>query len=216
MKLNAASKINSEKGATVVMALGYLLLCITVGGIILSAGSAAIGQTRHLRDEEQAYMTVFSAAELIRSEMAGTFFVDESVTIEHDQPCDIFETSPQTSLTPPANALSDKLEPLYEDPAASETFVIRATELGLEDVTVRASMSADHVLKFVLSRNGEIPYTLTLTMAGDTETRQETDISVHEFESPPGSGAYALCTRELVKVTTTVTFGASVLSKGEN
>lgn len=216
MKQNTASKLYQERGATVVMALGYLLLCITVGGIIISAGSAAIGQTRDLRDEEQAYMTVFSAAELIRSEMAGTFFVEEVVTIDHDQPCDVFVTSPQRSLAPPANALADKLEPLYEDPSAEEAFVIQATDLGLEDVTVRVSMNTDHVLKFVLTRGGEMPYALTLTMAGDTETQQETDLSVHEFESPPGSGEYALCTRELVRITTTVTFGASVISKGEN
>lgn len=216
MKQNTASKLHQERGATVIMALGYLLLCITVGGIIISAGSAAIGQTRDLQDEEQAYMTVFSAAELIRSEMENTFFKEENVTIDHDQPCDVFETSPQRSLTPPANALADKLELLYDDPTASETFTISAAELGLEDVTVRVRMRADHALIFVLTRGGATPYALTLTMAGDTEIRQETDLSVHEFESPPGSGEYALCTRELVRVTTTVTFGASVISKGEN
>ncbi|HCU08200.1 MAG TPA: hypothetical protein DF480_04430 [Clostridiales bacterium] len=209
-------KIKSNNGATVVMALGYLLLCITIGGIILSAGSAAIGQTRHLRDEEQDYMTVYSAAELIRSEMAGGSFVEEYVTITHDRPCDVFETSPQRSLEPPANALADKLESLYDDPSAQETFLIQAPELGLEDVTVRVSMNAERVLKFVLTRSGETPYALTLTMAADVESLTETDTSVHEFQSPPGSGEYDLCTRVLVREITTVTFDASVITKGEN
>ena len=209
-------KIKNNNGATVVMALGYLLLCITIGGIILSAGSAAIGQTRHLRDEEQDYMTVYSAAELIRSEMSGATFVEEYVTITHDQPCDVFEASPQRSLDPPANVLANKLEPLYDDPLAQETFLIQAPELGMEDVTVRVSMNAERVLKFVLTRAGETPYALTLTMPADVESFTETDTSVHEFQSPPGSGEYDLCTRVLVREITTVTFDASVITKGEN
>lgn len=209
-------KIKNNHGATVIMALGYLLLCITIGGIILSAGSAAIGQTRHLKDEEQDYMTVYSAAELIRGEMAGTFFTEEYVTITHDQPCDVFEASPQRSLTPPTNALAEKLAPLFDDPAAEETFLIQAPDLGLEDVTVQVSMSAERMLKFVLTRSGEIPYALTLTMPADVESRTETDTSVHEFQSPPGSGEYDLCTRVLVRRITTVTFDTSAITKGEN
>lgn len=207
-------KLKSNRGATLVMGLVYMILCIIIGSIILSSGSTAMGQVFHLRDEEQSYLNVLSAAELIKAEMQGTSFIEKNITITHTEVCDMNEASPQLMITYPDNALKDKLEAIYGNPSAQEVFTVQAGALGLEDVSVTVSMDEEYTLKFVLVQQGEAAYTLTLLMAAEVDNAYETEVLVHEFESPPGSGNYALCTRTYSSSTTRATYDLGFIHKG--
>lgn len=207
-------KLNSENGATLVMAMVYMLLCIVIGSMILSSGSTAMGQVHHLRGEEQSYLNVLSAAELIKDELQATFFVEEHIIITHTESCDTTDAPEQTLITyPHTNALTAELQVIYGDPSAEETFTIEASNLKLNDVSVTVRMREDFALIFVLTEHESL-YALTLIMPAETNTAVKTDISTHEFQSPPGSENYTMCTRTAQRTTKTISFDLGTIHKG--
>lgn len=60
-------KLNSRCGASILMALLLLLVAIMVSVVIVSAAVSAAASVRSDRRQQQAYLTVSSAAELVRS-----------------------------------------------------------------------------------------------------------------------------------------------------
>ncbi|NLD20513.1 MAG: hypothetical protein GX663_09800 [Clostridiales bacterium] len=71
-------KISSDSGATLVLALVFFLLCAVAGSIILIAGSGAAGRMADLKDDQQAYYSVTSAAKLFEDQMAGQKYLISS------------------------------------------------------------------------------------------------------------------------------------------
>lgn len=71
---NVRQKLNSDRGASFVIALVFFLLCLTVGSIILTAATASIGRVDRISGEQRAYFAVRSAAELLRDEVAGSSY----------------------------------------------------------------------------------------------------------------------------------------------
>jgi len=70
----ARAKLHSSSGASMVMALLFLLLCLMVGAVILTAASANAGRVSRQRSQQQDYFTVSSAAKLLRDELEGLTF----------------------------------------------------------------------------------------------------------------------------------------------
>lgn len=68
----ARKKLHSESGASILMALLVVLVVMMVSVVILSAAYANAGRTKRNKAEEQAYLTVSSAAELMRDCVTGT------------------------------------------------------------------------------------------------------------------------------------------------
>ena len=65
------NRIRSNSGATILLALLFFLLCALAGSIILSAGSAAAGRISGLKETEQSFYSVTSAAQIMREEIEG-------------------------------------------------------------------------------------------------------------------------------------------------
>lgn len=63
------NKIHNSKGATILIALLFFLLCAMAGSVVLAAGTAASGRLAGLTGQQQTYYTVSSAARLLRDEM---------------------------------------------------------------------------------------------------------------------------------------------------
>ncbi len=83
----AARKLKSNRGASVIIALLVLLICVTAGAAALTAASANAGRYTHMRRDQQRYLAVSSAAKLVRAELAGQSFsatakLDETVNAE--------------------------------------------------------------------------------------------------------------------------------------
>ena len=64
-------KLRNNSGATILMALLLILLAMAVGAAILTAAVSAAHHMRSDREAQQNYLTVSSAAELIRDSIAG-------------------------------------------------------------------------------------------------------------------------------------------------
>lgn len=86
-----AKKLNSRRGASLVLALLFLLFTAALGAVVITAASSSAGNTARIRKEQQGYFSVSSAANLVTNELSKLEFsahwyqltevtVDEDVT----------------------------------------------------------------------------------------------------------------------------------------
>ena len=61
-------KLNSQRGASMLMALLLMLVGIMVSAVIISAATSAAVNKRSEKEQQQAYLAVNSAAELVRDD----------------------------------------------------------------------------------------------------------------------------------------------------
>lgn len=64
-------KLHSRTGASMLIALLFFLVAMTVGAVVLTAASANAGRVTRNRQEQQNYLAVASAAELVKEDIAG-------------------------------------------------------------------------------------------------------------------------------------------------
>lgn len=64
-------KLHSRTGASMLIALLFFLVAMTVGVVVLTAASANAGRVKRNRDEQQKYLAVASAAGLLREDITG-------------------------------------------------------------------------------------------------------------------------------------------------
>ena len=67
-------KLKSDRGASLLIAMGFFLLCMMVGAVIIVAAATNAGLTKKMREEEQSYLTVSSAAVVLRDEIAAMVY----------------------------------------------------------------------------------------------------------------------------------------------
>lgn len=61
------------------MALFFLVVCLTAGAILLTSATAAAAKERNRYQEQQAYLAVSSAAQLLKGRMGGSSYVVTAV-----------------------------------------------------------------------------------------------------------------------------------------
>lgn len=62
-------KLHSRTGASMLIALLFFLVAMTVGAVVLTAASTNAGRGRRNRQEQQNYLAVASAAELVKEDI---------------------------------------------------------------------------------------------------------------------------------------------------
>lgn len=78
------NKLKSCRGASIIIALLVLLICVTAGTAALTAAGANLGRYTHMRADQQRYLAVSSAVKLVRSELCDQSF-SASVQVEEDK-----------------------------------------------------------------------------------------------------------------------------------
>lgn len=68
-------KLNSSRGASILLALLFLLVCMMVGASVLMAAVSNAGKLRGNREEQQKYLTLSSALTLLCDELEGVEYV---------------------------------------------------------------------------------------------------------------------------------------------
>ena len=78
-------KLNSQKGASMLMALLLMLVGIMVSAVIISAATSAAVNKRSEKEQQQAYLAVSSAAELVRDDFQSLTgrYKDVTTTVTH-------------------------------------------------------------------------------------------------------------------------------------
>ncbi len=77
-------KLRSESGASILLALLFFLLCAMVGASVLMAAASNAGKSRSGREEQQKYLTLSSAMQLVCDELtAAEYTAKYSYTSVH-------------------------------------------------------------------------------------------------------------------------------------
>lgn len=72
----ALQKLHGSTGASMLLGLLFLLFCLTVGAVVLTAASVSAGRTARNRQVQQNYLAVQSAANLLMDDLADITFTD--------------------------------------------------------------------------------------------------------------------------------------------
>ena len=113
-------KLKNNSGATILMALLLILLAMAVGAAILTAAVSAAHHMKSDREAQQNYLTVSSAAELIRDSIAGDKYertMTETHTAVRDTDGNITgeNVSYSTNVTNPTGIMGQWLSACIED-----------------------------------------------------------------------------------------------------
>ena len=77
------AKLRSQQGASILFALFFFIVCAVIGSIVLTAATAAAGRLEGVKERNQRYYAVNSAADLLAHELdKQEVKVDETVSIK--------------------------------------------------------------------------------------------------------------------------------------
>lgn len=139
-------KLHSSRGASMMMALLLLLVAVMVAAVILAAASTAAASVRSDRAQQQAYLTVSSAAKLLRDSILSSSKYQKTVlTIDYQGYTPKEPETEQISRVPETEPFAATLNSAIETvlAGAGNTFhrTYRFTLEGYDEVTAELLFS---------------------------------------------------------------------------
>jgi hypothetical protein len=219
------AKLKSNSGASMIIALLFLLLCLTIGAILLSAASASAGRLKTSRSSQQNYLTVSSASDLIRDKLSGFKFTGVEKSVYNSK-------GGTTTLPSPTYTYSSSdAFPMLVGNKAAQVFMVKSAfnpsglmpsavplqiAASFSNVTANMTIQSDYSIKVVLSPNTTpTSYTMTLTIPAIVDSSTVIDISRYTVtESVNGVSAEVQYTITTTTHTVQVTWGGGVISLG--
>ena len=192
-------KLNSQRGASMLMALLLMLVGIMVSAVIISAATSAAVNKRSEKEQQQAYLAVSSAAELVRDDfqsVAGRYKLvtttvtndDGTTTVTKNtigSTCavgDMINDIGKTMMGPASTNQYDKTYTFsvegYEDVTA-EFLIVGGTSTSGEDiydltVIFTNGANAEHPCRMVLTMEGKLAEERTSGDTGSTQVVTQT------------------------------------------
>lgn len=171
-------KLHSQRGETMLMALLLFLVGVMVSAVILAAAISAESDAKAAREEQQAYLTVSSAAELFRDaiQSGNSGGYREIVTKTYsDAQLQGTKTEKQNASGPFSEIFNNVIPTLLTSPTTfRKTYTLSMT--GLEDVTMELTIQPkqEDNSQFILTAvfyndpEGDHPCRMTVTFTGET------------------------------------------------
>ncbi len=217
-------KLRGKSGASIFMGLMFLLVCMTVGSVALTASTAAAGKLAQQRQNEQDYLTVASAARLLRDRI-GVLRYRQVTVDDHDSPGDLTASDGRPIFL--KGELTDRCQ-IISDPsltAIEETFQIDLVPPPVPASGAPAWKTVYGSLK--VEADGKILVKLWLGTADGTDSHnrmdlafcpdggapaKQTDVTYTETTAADGTVEYT----ETITVTTTCSWpeGGCTITKG--
>lgn len=155
-------KLQNKSGASIILALVFMLICTVIGGIVLTAATDSAGQVKNNIDEEQEYQSLYSAATLV-----SEAFINGAYSMDISTPDVPVINCKTTAALQPLLKNQNLLKNLYitKSGVSEENFTIELPDvMQIHPVTVRAKMSADYSLHFYFTEQGKSQYKLNLAL----------------------------------------------------
>lgn len=166
-----AQKLNCRRGASMLMALLLFLIAAMVSAVIITAAVSARSRVASDCAQQQTYLTVSSAAELLRDSIEGGSgdFRTRKVTLYSDR----YKQNPVRDVSDDktdatgdfAFLMNNAIRQLLQTPALvyQRSFTIRAKQAGVyEDVSCELYLSCE------IESETTRAYTLTVWLTGGT------------------------------------------------
>lgn len=177
-------KLHSQRGETMLMALLLFLVGVMVSAVILAAAISAESDAKAAREEQQAYLTVSSAAELFRDAIrsGGSGGYREIVTKTYSgTQLQGTKTEKQNASGPFSEIFNKVIPSLLKSPSTYQKPFTLSMD-GLEDVTMELSIqpkqgdNSQFILTAVFYNDpeGDHPCQMTVRFTGTT-TVENTD-----------------------------------------
>ena len=198
-------KLKNNSGATILVALLLILLAMAVGAAILTAAVSAAHHMKSDREAQQNYLTVSSAAELIRDSIAGVSYeriMTETHTAQKDDDGNItgYTVSYEAKVTDPTGIMGAWLSACIEDGEKKDKYAsLKAFRdtinvdlevsngTNLRTVTAAFSAQKDGQIQVQLSLKSEEGKTddcrMTLTMQGTLKEETPESYSSEDVDS---------------------------------
>lgn len=149
-------KWGNTSGATILIALFFLLLCSLAGSVVLAASSTSSGRLSNLKKNEQSYYTLLSAVKLIKNEIEGEkysryhTYITEKDNIIGEGYHELPENGLKKILTRAADYIYDAN---LKDKAAvyRDTLTIEASDSNINDVQAEFTMDAQYNISIEVS-----------------------------------------------------------------
>ena len=191
-------KLKNQQGATLMMALLLLLAASMVSAVILTAATSSARRLENDRAARQAYLTVSSAARLLRDDILNASFVQETVKTTYTNDTST-ETSRETTSPPGFTAawLKAGKAAVDRDSGRSFTDTITLSVDGLDDVSA----------VFTMAPNSDITIVLHLADGGDSDCRLV--LTLRENKADPAVSTVSgggLWVRDVTTTTTTISW----------
>lgn len=177
-------KLHSQRGETMLMALLLFLVGVMVSAVILAAAISAESDAKAAREEQQAYLTVSSAAELFRDAIqsgdSGRYREIVTKTYSGTQ-LQGTKTEKQNASGPFSEIFNKVIPTLLKSPSTYQKPFTLSMD-GLEDVTMELSIQPqqgnndvfDLAAVFYNDPEGKHPCQMTVRFTGTT-TVENTD-----------------------------------------
>lgn len=216
-------KLKSNKGATVLIALVFFLLCAAAGSVLLAAGTVSSGRMADLVYQEQAYYSVSSAARMFRdvieNKTFGYYILDgDYPTGEGSEPSEGYVNPPSGEL---ASLLSEGGLKIFNQSVDSGLLnedyekELSITAPGLDEVTCKFKMEKDTyniVADFMCSHDGKALYKIRLTIPAALSNNLNEEYFTYDTTQGEGDDAITI-THQYSKVTTTLSWGRGKITK---
>lgn len=213
-------KLKSSSGATLLLALLFFLLCALAGSVVLAAGTAAGGRISKLKEKEQEYYKLNSAARFFRDEIEGRGISMYSFVPPQELQTDFVNSKIKEDEggynTEPAGHLSELLRS-----AAQQVFMGKCMEAPYsEELTVRLSGDTDSevTVKFEMDSSYNIRI---LIPSADVEQGTSDGMSMTveipaaiSLQPSDGTGLEKDGEGKVIRYTTTLIWVDAVITKG--
>lgn len=155
-------KIGGRSGATMLFAILVFMLCALTGAAALTAAAANSGRYTHVKEEQQEYLSMSSAVNLMREELVGKTFsaqakTTNTVTVTKDVAGD---TTSETEELEPGS-------PVYEYDGGFSGQLLKTFEGYYLAELNKILSSHPHINTSSLGAGSSDPYTDTLTISLD-------------------------------------------------
>ncbi len=183
MRSAVKNKLHSRRGASLLIALLFFLTAMTVGAVVLTAAATNAGRIARSRQDQQNYLAVSSAAELIEEDLEGSKFKAEytktvkkitAVTVPSDPEAPPPDPQIETSYADTCGLSEGGSKLLGSAPQADliniykDVLADTAPESGLGQKLINTS-DFKHPLKFAVAE-GELPEGVELPEVSGTMT----------------------------------------------
>lgn len=204
-------KLNTSNGATMLMALLFMLVAVIVSVVTVTAAISATQTISKDREQQQAYLTVSSAALFLREQIVGQSYVTEETKYYEDASYKIESGKTEVSVKKSFDCcLSDVLEDCVEKAINGldyETqFVITVEEMEPVDVTLKINTDYTMVVDLCIKDATDI----------DCVMNMKIELSDRVYEENTSTGAINQGGKNyyLKFITKSVTYNSATIQRG--
>lgn len=199
------TKLRSQKGASLILAAVYFLICAFVGGTVLAAATSGSAHLKDRKADEQTFLIQRSAARVIEQELTveDGYLQAEIIKYVTDEGAYDYKTNNISSLTglqalvaqAAAARYAEALDGVFDEYTAAGDLTLTMGENGAENpdvVNVHYEVDENYDLTVTLSQNGDSRLYVFMKASVTEKTRDDVTTTTITWNEPiirKGGGA---------------------------